>query len=85
MMPQSIDTHPDAENIQISLIRKATIAKRISCTRSFSQSIIQLSRKAIMRANPKLNERELILTFIAYHYGAGLANRLREYLDQKAL
>ncbi len=84
-MPQSIDTHPEAENIQISLIRKATIAKRISGTRSFSQSIIQLSRKAIMRANPKLNERELILTFIAYHYSAELANRLREYLDQKAL
>ena len=85
MMPQSIDTHPDAENIQISLIRKATITKRISRTRSFSQSIIQLSRKAIMRANPKLNERELILTFITYHYGDELANRLREYLDQKAL
>ena len=84
-MPQSIDTHPDAENIQISLIRTATIAKRISRTRSFSQSIIQLSRKAIMRANPKLNERELILTFITYHYGDELANRLREYLDQKAL
>ena len=84
-MPQSIDTHPGAENIQISLIRKATIAKRISGTRSFSQSIIQLSRKAIMRANPKLNERELILTFIAYHYGSELANRLREYIDRKTL
>ena len=84
-MQQFIDTHPDAENIQISLIRKATIAKRISCTRSFSQSIIQLSRKAIMRANPKLNERELILTFIAYHYGSELANRLREYIDRKTL
>jgi len=84
-MQQFIDTHPDAENIQISLIRKATIAKRISRTRSFSQSIIQLSRKAIMRANPKLNERELILTFIAYHYGSELANRLREYIDRKTL
>lgn len=85
MMPQSTDTHPDAENIQISLIRKATIANRISRTRSFSQSIIQLSRKAIKRANPKLNERELILTFIAYHYGTELADRLREYLDKKGL
>jgi len=84
-MQQFIDTHPDAENIQISLIRKATIAKRISVTRSFSQRIIQLSRKAIMRANPKLNERELILTFIAYHYGSELANRLREYIDRKTL
>ncbi|MBI5193946.1 MAG: hypothetical protein HZA08_10965 [Nitrospirae bacterium] len=85
MMQQSIDTYPEAENIQISLIRKATIAKRVSRTRSFSQSIIQLSRKAIKRANPKLNERELILTFIAYHYGTELSDRLREYLDQKAL
>lgn len=85
MIPQSIDTHIDAENVQISLIRKATIAKRISHTRSFSQSIIQLSRKAIMRANPKLNERELTVLIIAYHYGTELANRLREYMDKKGL
>ncbi len=80
MITQSIDTHPAAEKVQISLIRRASIAKRTSRTRSLSQSVIQLSRRAIMRANPKSSEKESLLTFVAYHYGADLADRLREYL-----
>ena len=85
MITQSTDTHPAAERMQISLIRKASIAKRTSRTRSLSQSVIQLSRKAIRRANPDLDDKELIFTFISYHYGSELAGRLRNYMDKKVL
>ena len=85
MITQSIDTHPAAEKIQISLIRKASIAKRTSRIRSLSQSVIQLSRKAIKRANPNLDDKEQIFTFISYHYGSELADRLRKYMDRKVL
>ena len=58
MRVQSADTPPEIENLQLSLIRKASISKRLSRVRSLSQSVIQLSRRAIRRANPALNQRE---------------------------
>ena len=84
MITQSADTNPKVEKFQISLIRQASIAKRIARMRSLSQTVIQLSRRAIMRANPGLSERELNLIFVSYHYGTELADRLRKYLDRKA-
>jgi hypothetical protein len=85
MITQSFDTYLNAEETQISLIRKSSIAKRISMVRSLSQTTIQLSRRAISRANPGLSEQELNLIFVAYHYGENLANRLRAYMEQKQL
>ncbi len=83
MLMQSLDTHPKIEKFQILLIRKASIVKRISRMRSLSQTTIELSRRAISRANPELNEEELNLLFVAYHYGTDLANRLQKYLNKK--
>ncbi len=85
MITQSIDTDPRAERFQISLIQQASIAKRTSRMRSLSQTVIQLSRKAIRRANPNLDEKELNLTFISYHYGSELGNSLRNYLNSKGV
>ena len=51
--------------------------------RSLSQTTIQLSRRAISRANPGLSEQELNLIFVAYHYGDELANRLRAHMENR--
>ena len=84
MLPKITDTNPEAEKIQVLLIRKASIAKRISRMRSLSQTTIQLSRRALLRANPELSERELNLTFVSHHYGKDLANRLRKYMERRS-
>ena len=83
MIAKYSDTKPEVEDIQISLIRKSSIAKRISALRSLSQTVVLLSRRAIMRANPDLNERELKSKIIEYHYGRELADRLRRYLKER--
>ena len=83
MFPNITDTNLESEKVQILLIRNASIAKRISRTRSLSQTTIQLSRRALLRSNPKLSETELNLTFVSLHYGKDLANRLRKYLERK--
>ena len=83
MKTQSIDTHPRAEEIQIALLRQATVAKRLAVMRSLSQTIIQLSRRAIHRANPTYSQLEVNLAFVAYHYGEELANRLIKYIGQR--
>ncbi len=83
MITQSTDTHPEVEKLQISLIRKASISKRLSKTRSLSQSVIRLSRRAIIRANPDLNQRDVNLAFLEYHYGNELSESVREYLNKR--
>jgi len=78
-----MDTHPEAEEIQIMLLRQATVAKRLAVMRSLSQTTIQLSRRAIRRANPTYSPLEVKLAFVAYHYGEELAERLRQYVEQR--
>lgn len=83
MISQSPDTSLEAEKIQIELLRKATISRRMSIVRSLSQTVMYLSRRAIKRANPSFTEREVDIAFVANHYGQDLAERLRIYLKQR--
>lgn len=81
MLPQD-DTNPRMREKQISLIRQLSVAERISLLRSFSATIIQLSRRAVARANPALSKEELHCKIVAHHYGNDLANRLHKYLNR---
>ena len=77
------DTHPLAEQAHINLFRQADIAKRFALLRSLSQTVIELSRIAIQKANPDLTETEVGLKFVEYHYGKDLAVRVGDYLSRK--
>lgn len=81
MKTQSIDTNPEAEEVLILLLRKLSTEERLSRVLQFSSSIINLSKRAIARANPNLSEDEMKLLFVEYHYGATLANKLRSYKE----
>jgi len=83
MITQLTDTNPEAERVLISLLRKLNTTQKLEQVQSFSSSIIKLSKRAISRANPDLNEDEKNILFVEYHYGVELANRLRKYLDQR--
>ena len=76
------DTHPEADKVQITLIREANTAKRIARLRSLSRTVVKLSRSAVKRANPDMSQQELDVLFVAYHYGEDLAARFRAYLIQ---
>jgi hypothetical protein len=68
---------------QIELLRQATTAQRFARVRSMSQSAVQLARRAIRRTMPNASEQDVLLTFVAIHYGAELADRLRAYLPRR--
>lgn len=52
--------------------------------RSLSESTILLSRRAIRRANPGLDEQSLNKKFISLQYGENLADRLQEYINKNS-
>jgi hypothetical protein len=83
MKTQSIDTHPQIEQIQISLLKKQSIAEKFAQVCSLSQTTIQLSKRAIARANHNIDDRQVNLLFISYQYGKDLAVRVDEYLNRR--
>jgi hypothetical protein len=83
MKTQSPDTHPDAERVQIELLRQATIAQRFHLVRSLTATTRRLAWRAIREANPEASDQEIDLLFVAVHYGQDLADRLRVYLAQR--
>lgn len=80
MKTQSIDTGIGAERVQISLIRRKNFSQKLSQVLLLSQTAIQLSKRAIKRANKDLDTSEIDLLFINYHYGKDLAERVQKYL-----
>ena len=83
MRTQSTDTSPEAERVQIELIRKASPAKLFGLVRSLSQSMMQASRENIRQLHPDANEDELALIWIELYYGKDLAERVRAYLKRR--
>ena len=78
----SRDTHPQTEKVMISLIRQQSKARKFSQVRSLSQMTMQLAKRAIARANKNLDEKQVNLLFIKYHYNTNLAKRVEKYLEQ---
>jgi hypothetical protein len=76
------DTHPDAERVQIELIRNASVAKRISLMRSLTSMLVTLSRRGIAAANPNISPQEVKIRWVEISYGKPLAEELRTYLNK---
>jgi hypothetical protein len=77
------DTDPKTEEFQISLLRDASETERLALALSLSHTVIQLSKRAIARANPGMSKRELDIAFVELHYGKELAEKLRVYFNRK--
>jgi hypothetical protein len=77
------DTSPEAEKVQVQLLRKLTAAQRFAKVRALTTRTVRLSKRAIARANPDLSPEELRLRFIELHYGKPLAERVREYMNNR--
>ena len=71
-----------ADRVQVELLRRAGAARRFELARSLSASAISLARAAIQERDPGSSEREVLLRFVASHYGAALARAVRRHLDR---
>jgi hypothetical protein len=77
------DTDSQAERVQIDLLRKATVSQRTAIAFSLSETVIRLARRAIRQQNPKMPDSEVMLRFVAIHYGDELSEKLRLNLGQQ--
>ncbi len=83
-MPNGLsDTHPEAEAVQIRLLREATVSRRFDLLCSLTRTAIYHAKRAIERANPGITPRERDLKYIELNYGSELAIEVRRYLEQR--
>ena len=84
MTNQYRDTRPEAENIQIELLRKASPAHRFARALSLSQTAIDLAKRAIRRKRPEMTHTEANLEFIRLNYGDALANAVAQSINERS-
>ena len=75
------DTHPDAEKVQIELLRGMTPAERLGTALRLTAALVNMSRQTIASLNPDLNPQELNIKCVELFYGKDLAERLCSYLQ----
>jgi hypothetical protein len=83
MRTQSEDTDLQAEKMQLDLLRRATLERRVALAAALSKTAINLAIKAIRRQNPGLSDHEVLLRFVEIHHGSELAGRLRIDLTRR--
>ena len=76
------DTSPAAAAAQLELLRRMGPGGRLRAGLRFSQSMIALSRAALRRRNPELDERALRLLWIEQTYGAELARKVERHMER---
>lgn len=81
--PLSRDTEPEAEETQLRLLRAATIGRRGALACSLSRTVVELARRALARRRPGAGEGEVLLEFVAIHYGEGLVAGVAEKLSRQ--
>ncbi len=77
---RSADTDPEAERVQLELLRRATPARRWAMALSLTQTVLELSRNGLRRAMPGASEEDVRLRFVELNYGRELATGVRRYL-----
>jgi hypothetical protein len=83
MKTQSRDTNIKAEKTLISMLQNQSASEKFSRIRSLTETAINLSKRAIKRANKNLNKTQVNLLFIEYNYGKDLAEKVKKYLEKK--
>ena len=74
------DTHPDAEAVQIELLRQASVAQRLNMMRSLTRVAVAASRRACEKTHPEMTREEIDVLFVELNYGRDLADRVRQRL-----
>lgn len=81
---RSADTDPEADAVQLDLLRRAGPTRRVQMALSLSAQVISLARGAYRRQLPEADETEIGLRFVELNYGSELAEGVRRRLAEDA-
>lgn len=84
MQPYTTDTNPEAEEVQLDLIRRMPPSERALKALRMTTRLIRECKAAIARNHPSLSQREIGIAFIELNYGKGLAAAVDRYQVERA-
>lgn len=84
MQPYTTDTNPDAEKVQLDLIRRMPPSERALKALRMTTRLIRECKSAIARNHPALTQREIEIAFIELNYGKELADAVNRYQAERA-
>lgn len=82
MKTQSADTHPSTESKLIELIKSKSTSQRLLNTLNLTSIALNLSKRAIHRANSGKSKSELDNIFVKNYYGNDTAEKVLEYIKE---
>jgi len=71
------DTDPEAERVQLELLRAASPSRRLRLALSLSRTAMSLAHDGLARSLPGASPEEVGLRFVALNYGRELAEAVR--------
>ena len=78
------DTSPAAERVQIELLRRAGATRRYALCRSLTESVVEMSRRALRERMPNSPPRDVLVRWVELNYGSALALGVAARLDRTA-
>lgn len=81
---RSEDTDPEADRVQIALLRSATPGRRAGLALSLTATVMGLARLALARQDPSATDEEIGLRFVELNYGRELATELAAFLRARS-
>lgn len=85
MRTQSIDTSPEAERIQIMLLRKRGTQKRFQLATSVSNSTLASTHIYLRRQYPGITEQDAMFLSAEHTMGQALVNELRQTSERRQI
>lgn len=79
MQTYTTDTSPEAEAVQLELIRRMPPGLRAWKALQMSARLMREGKAAIARNHPDFSTREIEIEFIALNYGRELADAVARY------
>ena len=81
--PTATDTDPDAEQVQLELLRAAGPGRRARMAFDLSALVVLLARRGLRTTLPPgASEEDAALRFVELHYGPELADGVRRRLGE---
>ncbi len=80
---RSADSDREAEQVQLQLLREASVARRVALARALTTTTLQLAHRAIWQAHPTDTADEHAVRFVTHIYGAELGEEVRRDLQAR--
>jgi hypothetical protein len=85
MRTQSIDTSPEAERVQIAILRKASVSQRFRRTASMSHLTMMSAQRYLQQKNAHVTGLEAMFLSVEHSFGKAITQELRQASEMRQI